>query len=426
MAILSENGQSIMNRRVACQLPFYLAGLAIGGFWKDDTAEAAGLAPVQQADISFPEPNPEAYLYEPYRVFLPGFSGGGRSLTAIRSHLHTEFGNNVFVPSSISTNVSVKAGEVDLTDHSRVLGHTIATGAHNTNIHIVAHSLGSVENALILDALLDDPDWSGKEIKLTFMAGLGFAENGMSGISQTAYRVFEMVNNVTAVEQHMAYPLPEAYYSVNPPEDPEDSEIETIFTDSPEQRFQRRAWFEKQLEIMEPDMKDDILTNLANIDGMIAMAITENNDEELNDALSQREKILKSLIQLFFDEKNISEELHGKYRDLYGETKDNLATTIQYYTAALAFFARTASIVNEGMYTKLRELIEKAEARGVDIKIDFALLERDFIVQESDILMIREGFEEAGISDNLGQFSFLQQYAHASIAYMPDVLGKIF
>jgi len=347
-------------------------------------------------------------------------------LTAIRYYLHGEFGDNVYVPSSISARVSLKHDERDLIGHYGSLANTVATYAQSDNIHMVAHSLGSPESLCVLEHLLESRKWNGSEIKLTFMAGLGFVENGLSGIFQTASRVFEIVDNVTAVEQHMAYPLPEVYYTANPSEDPTSSGVETIFTDSHKQRSQRRAWFEKQLEIMKPDTKGDILANLANIGSMIILAIKENSDGGLNDALLQRVKILKPLIQLLFDEKNISEELHGKYRDLYGETTDNLANMMQYYTAALAFFARTASILNEGMYTKLKELIEKAEARGVNMIINFALLDRDFIIQDEDVPIIRSGFEAAGISQNLGGITFLQQFAHSSIAYRPEILSVVF
>jgi len=376
-------------------------------------------------DLSFPEPNPEANLYPPFKVFFPGGTGGGEYLTAIRDYLHTNYGDQVFVPSSISHKNSLKRGE-NLEIHYKNLGHEIEVRAKDRNIHIVAHSLGGFESIDVIKNLLRETEWNGKEIKLTFIAGLGFIGEGISGIVETADRLIQMAENVTGAEQHTAYPLPEEYYSVYPPKSPSSNKATTIFTDSPEQRVERRSWFKSQLDLLAPDTKDKILKNLDEIDKTLVKAINTNNSQLLGKTMSQREEILAPIIQLLFKGINVPKKLHEKYIDLYKETANNLASGIQYYISLLTCLSRAIDNVKDGVSNVLKEVVEAAKVRNVNIKIEFALLERDYLIQIGDIDTIKKDFDTKDIASALGVVNFFQQLAHSSLGYRSEALGKVF
>jgi hypothetical protein len=376
-------------------------------------------------DVSFPEPNPDANLQPSFNVFLPGGTAGGEYITPIRDYLHTNFGDQVFVPSSISHYASLKKGE-SLETHYENLGHEIGLRAKDKNIHIIAHSLGGLESLDILKNLLKETSWSGKEIKITFMAGFGFVSEDITGIIETADRLYQIVTNVTVAEQHTAYPLPEKYYEVNPPKSPTSDKAVTIFTDTPEQRAERRSWFETQLTILTPEIKDKILKKLSEIDITLVKAMDTEDSRLFGEIMSQRAEILAPFIQSLFKGENIPKDLHNKYLNLYKETTDNLAPGIQYYLSLLMYLNRVIDYVKGGVNTVLKEIIETAKVRKVDIKIEFAQLERDYLFQSSDVDRIKKDMDSKGIASTLSGFYFLQQLAHSSIGYWPEALGKVF
>lgn len=374
-------------------------------------------------DLHFPEPNPEAGMQPDFKVFLPGGKAGAEYLTAMRDYLHQNYGDQVLVPSSISHPASLKMSE-DLNGHFSNLGREIVKKAENKNIHIVGHSLGGFESIDVVKYILSNPQWSGKEIRLTFIAGLGFVGEDIFGLAKTANGMIQVENNYMVAEQHTAYPFPEAYYNAFPEKD--QPQVKKIFVDSPKQRSKRRQWFEKQLDIMAPEQKKQILAELDKIDQGLAHALKAKDNDSVGKFVIKRKEVLGPFIELLFQGKQMPKELHKKYMELYKETSGNLAPGIQFFISLLRFIGKSIDYTKAGTETALKEIIEAARSRKVDIKIDFALMENDYLIESSDVGEIIKGFDRKGIASVLGTFSFLEQLAHSSIGYRPEFLGEIF
>ena len=74
-------------------------------------------------------------INKPFFVFFPGFTGGGRELTALRQI------SDLFVPSSISTKKAFKHKETSVHDHLQNLANEIAQNAGDRELFLLGHSL---------------------------------------------------------------------------------------------------------------------------------------------------------------------------------------------------------------------------------------------------------------------------------------------
>lgn len=363
----------------------------------------------------------------PYRVFIPGLTGGGRLITAIRDSLHTMYGEDVYVPSSILSREGHRRGEGLRGRYQRLAGE-IAGRAQGRDIDFTVHSSGGHEAIDLLTTMLDQQDTSqfGKHIRINFLSTPGFMRRGIGNAFGTLQNLEEMGHQVALLEQHMTYPLPEAYYMAHPQQNPQLPQLKTVFTDSEQLRSERRERFrERWLPRLMEDNRGRKRTEelLDAVDSQIARNLA--GGLAVDTLLARRASILAPLIQNLFHGKHIDESTHDHYLREYQETVDALAPVSHVYVNALLYTARMGKrIIARGMDKAVADVVEKAQAKGVDVSIEFSFLERDSIVPFEKINAFMDGVSASAIGDAVDGWHFVQQYAHSTVGYDPDLLEK--
>ena len=89
-------------------------------------------------------------------VILPGATGGGRYITVLRDAFHKQFGENVWIPSSVSTPEGFLVNE-NLGQRYDRLGKYIDQKIVDKNLILIGHSLGAIEISNILEKLSKTP-----------------------------------------------------------------------------------------------------------------------------------------------------------------------------------------------------------------------------------------------------------------------------
>lgn len=416
VSIAEQSGKPKLSRRDFLNL----IKIALGSLFL--TPLSSGSARPNEPKFNEHLPQAERPIGDTFKVFLPGVTGGGKNITAIRDYLHSLYGENVVVPPSISNEFSLKKGE-DIKSHFANLASEISTKAGNKPIHIVAHSLGGFESLDLVNALLNDDDWSGKEVLITFMSTPGFRKYGINE-EENMERISRLLNQkeVAMLEQHTAFPLPEKYYKKHPSFNPNSDEVKTIFIDNEESRNARRNWFKEQLKSLVKDdlQRSNIIASLSHLDKQIGEAIELNLPQE--ELLVKRSEILNPFIQALFRGEHIDEQTHQKFLTRYGETLGNLAPKITRSLALLNYGLQSVSLVFSGMEKALLNLINQAEIKRKSIKIEFAFVERDVIIKKEEINDLRKEVMRIALGNYLTGMYYSGQLAHSSTGYRPDIL----
>lgn len=355
-------------------------------------------------------------------VFLPGLTGGGKYLTALRQT------PDLFVPSSISTKPALKKGEKSTKEHYENLVREIIQTTGDKELYLLGHSLGGFEAIDILNILIDNPDFKNKKVNLVFISTPGFTDKGIRGFIEFGKRFRQINKKVALNEQHTTYPLPEKFYETAP-QDIQDANIspKVAFKDSPEEREQRRYFFKDALKpqiIPKGKTKEQIITELNNIDKQISGEI--ESKKTLEDLLRERAMLLHPVIEALFAGKQIDDEIHQKALELYQELPENLASSLRHYISTLLYLARAGKHIAEGTGKQLQRVLEKAKSNDVDVNISFILLERDEMIKIDDIAQIKQNFKQGvGIQeiDKTVSFLLMEQLAHSSIGYYPKPIA---
>lgn len=377
----------------------------------------------------------EVSRIDPFRVFLPGATGGGKGITSIRDHLHEKYGEDVFIPSSISSRESVKKGE-NIDSHYTALAQEIFNRSNGRNVEIIAHSFGGFEVVDILNKFfaLDNSHVLKRDISLNFISVPGFTSKGLETVADLvkALHVFEVSPQkkfealAAFLEQHMVYPLPEEYYqgsqtaiSKNP--------LRIIFEDSKEKREERRKTFLTDwLPRLQPDENNrtQLVEKLTAIDQEITGI--QKDDVRINQLLGERAKELESSLQDIFHGKHIVDEKHRVMLEKYKEIAGDLTAPLPFYINSLLYLNRVGSYVKKGMGKVVEELIDTARTKNINMKIQFTLLERDTILPLMKVDTLSNMVSSGLVGVALEGINFAQQYAHASVGYYSEILSELF
>lgn len=372
-----------------------------------------------------------------FRVFLPGLTGGGTYNTSLRESLHSAFGEDVYVPSSISTRESLNKDAAGIEAHYRQVAHEIGVRAGNKKIEFVAHSLGGYEFIDLAKALCQQDTWQGKDIAINFLSTRGFGERGFKSLTKIFKNLKDMLTHVAGAEQHTAFPLPEVYYQRHVINSSEQTRV--LYKDTPEKRMERRRRFHQNLERIVPDVKvrEALIQRIAEIDKTIESKITSSTDPEgvlravvagknVAELLLDRAKLLHEPIQALFHGKHIDPELHEYYQRLYSEQTENLVSPLKYYTTFLLYMARAGRYIHGGMDKKLKEVVIEAKKSDINVRVLFTLLEQDKMITTDDIPTIKNGFSDPSLQNTLEGFAFVEQLAHSGVGYEVNVPPKLF
>lgn len=349
-------------------------------------------------------------------AFLPGFSGGGRSLSALRQI------EDLYVPSSISTRQAMKTGERSLTDHHNNLAREIIDLSQGKDIAMFVHSMGGFEAIDVVKALLNCSEAKGRNIRLIFIATPGFTEKGFKSIKSFFRRFLDMNKNVTFYEQHVAYPLPENYY---PAVSTNQSDLEIVFRDDSNKRTERRQRFVESLERTIPDafIREKTLKDLQAIDQ--EMAKSDLSEVEFNELMNKRVKLLHPFIQSLFRGEQIDRQTHQKFLKTYKELTQDLSNLSTNVFSALCYLGRMTGRMYQGIQRPLAEVVKLAKKKDVNLRFGLSVLEKDTIVRKEDLPAIQKGIDLNNLSDSLDGLFFLEQLSHSSLAYYPDPLKEL-
>lgn len=363
---------------------------------------------------------------ESFKVYIPGITGGGKNITAIREYLHGRYGDNVYIPSSISHETGLKKGEKNSDEHYKNLVTEVTKRADKKDITVVAHSLGGFEVIDLLYALLASNEWQGYTVTINFLAAPGFGAEGMNNLIETGKRFHRLNQNVALSEQHIAYPLPEECYTRSTLTE-EEEKATVLFHDTVKERTQRRNNFLNQwLEKIVPDAqkRGDVITKLHNIDHEILEKSISNQSIDI--LLHERAKVLNPLIQTLFRGEHIDEAVHQQFMKKYEELTENLAPAFNHYLNYTLYLARAGNYIFSGMEEKISEIAKEAQQKNKKVKIAFTIPGRDSMTKVFDIDLIEQTMQTKEIKDIFEGFYLLEQYGHSSIGYYPEILNKVF
>lgn len=361
----------------------------------------------------------EVSRQKPFKVFLPGASGGGRGLTALR-----DFFSDAFVPSSVSSREGFRKGENLSVRYKNIASH-IAENAGVNDVAIAVHSMGGWEFPYVVQALLENDGWKGKKIDVSFVSPVAYGGKGIREVLDVVHNIKVVDAEFAVLEQHMAYPLPEVVYT-NSPESLELDGAEKIFVDSPQERAQRRQAFLSWLPAIVPDAQERelVLHSLEDLDQKL-IATTEDEAASV-EIVEQRGVLLKPLIQKLFEGKHILKEVHEAYLKKYNEAEEYLAPLRQQQLNYALFLVKVGSTVAlQGLEEQLAGVLNKAKEKGKEVRVNFVLLENDRMVPLAKIDAIKEKMSAAGISDAIEGFSLAEGMAHSTIGYYPDPLQGV-
>lgn len=367
--------------------------------------------------------------HTPFRIFLPGLTGGGRFITADRDLLHTKFRQDIFVPSSLISREGNRRGE-GIKKHFQHLAQEILDKANGQDLDFIAHSSGGHEVIDLLQEIFahqDSAKLKGRHVRINFISTPGLTGKGVKSALEILLALKEMGGHVDQFEQHMTFPLPESYYVQYPQQNLQNQQIETIFVDSENLRRTRRDIFLHDLFpklLPEKDQQEYLRDQLATIDSQIVQHIA--GGLRIDSLVKDRATLLAPYIQDLFHGKQIDTVIHEKYITEYRETPDNLAHLPRFYINNLLYIARIGRNIVRGMGKSLSDLYTRAQKKGIDLKITFTLLERDLITPLEKVDALKQEVVSTRIIDAVEGFYFAQQLAHSTVGYDPSLLVTLF
>lgn len=358
--------------------------------------------------------NPESGRSSKFTVFIPGLTGGGIYNTVLRERLHDAFGNNVLVPSSISTPEGMKSESMGAGYYER-LAKDVLGKSGGSQLILVGHSLGSLEMLDLARELINQQKHLQQKqaIDLVIASGLGFGKD-MRALAEIGRRVERMGSLVDEYEQHSAFPLPGDFYAGRRIENMPAGAI-TVYTDSAQQIEERRVRFINEwLPAIIPDdtQRKSVIGRLDEIDTQILAG------QNLEANWKERMALLHDPIQALFHGKHIDNETHTRFLAQYGESADLLTGGLAKYVAAGIHLARMGGKILMGPDQQLKDLIRKAAESGIPLRTHLFIMERDVVGKSEDL----PGIQRDITADEMGSILFAETYAHSTIGYDPKAL----
>lgn len=387
--------------------------------------------PVDNGELVRP-PTPERrpatenlHAEKPFIVFAPGIYAEGDQLTWLRENLGKINGaENNLVLSSVISKTGIKKGE-NLRRHYDNIASTIVERAGEKDVNFISHSLGVVETMDVVSALLENPNWKGKNIAVRFVSPIGFGRKGFGNITEVFGNSLKLKLKSDPFEQHVVYPLPEECYGeISPKSYPED--IKILFEDTSEKRAQRRETFKENLAKMVPDLNERgvYMAILQEIDRRILESLKDSN-QSTEDIVVKRARLLQPFILDFFHGKHMPDELHQKYRREERESKEDLAVWWKQRALRLYYATRIAISLYAGMDKKLEKVFGKAKQKKVGFRFDFVFSENDLMVPVDKIEPVMASVAARDVSAMLEGAFILENCAHSSLALFPQVLEAV-
>lgn len=368
-------------------------------------------------------PQTEATSLEmPFPVFMPGATSRGPRLTALRLAFDERYGHaNALIPSSISEAEGLKKDET-LTTHYENLASETITKANGKDIVLIGHSMGGWEAYYLAKAILDNPSWTGKKLHVAIASPLGFDTKGAQGPIRIIRQAMK-VENQSFDEQHIDYPLPEAYYEGEPQvARPQGTTV--IFRDDKESRAARRDEVVKITQrIVGNSVSDPVFAAVGELDKRIVYASSIKNYRYAAKLLRQRGRLLDPHLLALCRGEQFSQQQHQPYEEEYRETPPQLASKRAHALQYSAFLLRTiGKDAVTGMTKKLKELAEQNKEK--EVTFSFHVLERDSVAPPSIVHGIKQQVRRAGIP--VKGYTFTETHSHGSISIWPELATTIY
>ena len=356
----------------------------------------------------------ETAVNKPFFVYMPGLlMQGSRNIATLRQL------DELYVPVSLSARQAMKKGEKDIREHHVNTGREILKRAGGRDIKIFAHSMGGFEAIDIVSAMVESGGIKDRSIEIIFVATPGLNERGYKGLFDFAKRFADMNINVTTLEQHTAYPLPERYYQKHAKYSKAHQGAEVVFKDTPPLRTERKETFLRYLDRIVPDpaKRAKTIKDLSNIDNLLASRqLTAEEEQKL---LKKRTQILHPLIQSIFRGEHFDSQTHEALLKQYGELPQDLASVPTSVLSAVRYFGRITKDIFRGLDKKTAQLVKRSKDAGVNFKLGLAVLERDAIIKPSDVPKIQTRLNESNITHAFESVYLIEQLTHSSPGYYP-------
>ncbi|GEM_PF-6836629 len=374
---------------------------------------------------------------KPFVAFLPGINGGGRVMTTIRQELERLCGPDLcYVPPSISSGNRKKGETADAYHQS--LASEIGKRAGSRDVVVVGQSMGGWQSENTISHLVDNPDWTGNKITAHYLSPIGYSKEGFQNYGEV-FGDFLKLGKQADLNQHVAYPLPEGYYQ-DAAQDIQESDLKTLYEDTPEKRAERRTLFIRRLpklvkdphkfmqqfhkRVPDADEIESPEDALGLLDSKLSRAlVTGEPNEEL---LETRSKLLEDPIEGLFQGDHIPDEIHQEYLKKNNDLTEYSAPILwQLYNIGL-YMKDVRKDLYKGMDKNLAALIKKAQVRGKTFQFDFVLPERDVMVGAEDVPLIRERFSGVPeIRDAFRGFYSVKNWPHSGMGISPEPLESI-
>lgn len=362
--------------------------------------------------------------------FAGAYSGGSNNAQYEQSLRH-QFGNeNTLIVPSASTKYAFREKTLSRRsfnsgDYYRQLA-TKAIDRFPTRDTFLIHcqSGGGTEGLAFTKALLENPDFHGKKIKLLFTGVPGFSEKASSGIGRTLEflrRFLDVTKNRAEYQQYDLCPPPDEYYDYYRKHNPDTTTPrgeKVIYEDTPEERQKRRdRFYEHYLQFLSPEEKKKITQQVSGLDDAIRSLIASpdaHTKNHLKELLYQRGKLVFSIGGDRYYQHLAKQP---EYKSVPDAGFDGTIVGVQY-------IMRLLSSVSNGMETTLSNLVALAKQKKKVIEFSFGVFEKDAIFGIQDIATAKKRLAENKLTEYVTDWLVMEGLSHESVDNSPQGIMK--
>ena len=359
-------------------------------------------------------------------IFIVNFLGAtasGPDVSRARQVFEERYGHdNYFAPSSgLFGTQGYRTGETG-GERAKRFAREVLNHSGDKDLFIHGSSSGAYEALETLEELLNDSKIDGRNISLVIGAVPGLSERGFNGLRSFGCDYVAMLTTMDAVEQHIVCPGPELLYQDDEIEDREDADV---FHDTSEDRQQRRDFFRLNLVRFIPDenVRNQFLGKLNTLDIQLQLALYSGDNVSVKKLTAEREKLLHPYKELYFHGGLVPDEKTQEYLRQYQELETGFKSRLWMTGQSLAFIGRILATTQSGYQEKLASLVKLAESKGVTLSVGVALMQRDPIMPPEYIDLVKERFNEAGVT--LSWMGIFEQMGHASVGQYPETIVQM-
>lgn len=337
-----------------------------------------------------------------YHVILAGVKGGGRYLTGLREHI----GKKGYVIPSLSTRAGLKRGEYRLKTHYKNLAQELINLSGGQVIRIYAHSLGGVEVLDLAKALAQQENLPQKSLEVIFISPPGIGQTGVKGVQEVGKRFYRVVRDLGLYDQYHLLPMNLAGGNLPPPK--------------------RKLFLEEWLPRMVTDKVKcaKITEAITRIDAEIEFLQDYPALQKRYEPWYRRErhKLMKPLLEKILYGSHIEEETHQQCLQRYREMVQDTASRLTFSLLTFAFLAKALTTLYQGIDSKIINVYDYCQKRGVNTSLGIVILGKDDLVRDGDYAKLHNLTASRRIAVHK---QFFDEEEHSSVAYKWELIDAL-